>query len=167
MIWRPRKPPHARHLPSTHYRCRRAISTSPPPANCWASAAARESLPAAEAELRAALEMNVALAGPDSWRTARSEAGLAWMLIKRRTTRGGRTDAGGGALQIAGDGGTAASCDTAGDRAARSSTIVRITVTPRRNGFSRRLTSGKLAELCSPRGVRLSGWVIRTTNEES
>jgi len=41
----------------------------------------RGSLTAAEGELRTALDMNVALAGPDSWRAARSEASLAWALI--------------------------------------------------------------------------------------
>ena len=43
----------------------------------------RGSLAAAEAELRAALDINTALAGPDSWRTARSAASLGWALIKR------------------------------------------------------------------------------------
>jgi tetratricopeptide (TPR) repeat protein len=43
----------------------------------------RRESPAAEAEMRTALEMNAALAGPDSWRTARSEASLGWLLIKR------------------------------------------------------------------------------------
>jgi len=41
----------------------------------------RGSLTAAEVELRTALDMNVALAGADSWRAARSEASLAWALI--------------------------------------------------------------------------------------
>ncbi len=43
----------------------------------------RGSLPAAEAELRTALDMNVGLVGADSWRSARSEAGLGWALIAR------------------------------------------------------------------------------------
>jgi eukaryotic-like serine/threonine-protein kinase len=38
---------------------------------------------AAEAELRAALEMNIGLVGPDSWRSARSQASLGWALIAR------------------------------------------------------------------------------------
>jgi serine/threonine protein kinase len=42
----------------------------------------RGSLAAAEAELRAALDMCVGLAGPDSWRAARSEASLGWTLIQ-------------------------------------------------------------------------------------
>jgi hypothetical protein len=37
----------------------------------------------AETELRAALDLTSALAGPDSWRTARAEAGLGWTLIAR------------------------------------------------------------------------------------
>jgi hypothetical protein len=41
------------------------------------------SLAAAETEIRTALDMNVGLAGPDSWRSARSEAGLGWTLIAR------------------------------------------------------------------------------------
>jgi hypothetical protein len=40
-------------------------------------------LAAAEIELRTALEMTVSLAGPDSWRAARSEASLGWTLIQR------------------------------------------------------------------------------------
>ena len=43
----------------------------------------RELLAAAEAELRAALDVNIALAGADSWRAARSEASLGWALIAR------------------------------------------------------------------------------------
>jgi serine/threonine protein kinase len=43
----------------------------------------RGALAAAEAELRAALDMTLGLAGPDSWRSARSEASLAWALIAR------------------------------------------------------------------------------------
>ncbi len=43
----------------------------------------RGSLAAAEAELRTALDMTVGLAGADSWRTARSEASLGWLLIQR------------------------------------------------------------------------------------
>jgi len=43
----------------------------------------RGSLAAAEAELRAALDVNIALAGADSWRAARSEASLGWALIAR------------------------------------------------------------------------------------
>jgi serine/threonine protein kinase/tetratricopeptide (TPR) repeat protein len=43
----------------------------------------RHSVAAAEVELRAALDINSALAGPDSWRTARTQAGLAWALILR------------------------------------------------------------------------------------
>jgi serine/threonine protein kinase len=42
----------------------------------------RGSLVAAEAELRAAFDMNVGLAGADSWRAARSEASLGWALIQ-------------------------------------------------------------------------------------
>jgi serine/threonine protein kinase/tetratricopeptide (TPR) repeat protein len=49
----------------------------------------RGSLAAAEAEIRTAVDMNVALAGTDSWRVARSEASLGWVLIKRdRATEG-------------------------------------------------------------------------------
>jgi hypothetical protein len=43
----------------------------------------RESLAAAEAELRISLDMNIGLAGPDNWRTVRSQASLGWALIKR------------------------------------------------------------------------------------
>ena len=43
----------------------------------------RGSLASAEAELRTALDMNLGLAGPDSWRSARSEASLGWALITR------------------------------------------------------------------------------------
>ena len=43
----------------------------------------RGSLAAAEAELRVALDMALGLAGADSWRTARSEASLGWLLIQR------------------------------------------------------------------------------------
>jgi hypothetical protein len=43
----------------------------------------RGSLAAAETELNIALDMNAALAGPDSWRAARSEASLGWLLIAR------------------------------------------------------------------------------------
>jgi eukaryotic-like serine/threonine-protein kinase len=43
----------------------------------------RESLAAAEAELRISLDMNMGLAGPDNWRTVRSQASLGWALIKR------------------------------------------------------------------------------------
>ena len=37
----------------------------------------------AESELRTAVDMTTGLAGPDSWRTARSEASLGWLLIVR------------------------------------------------------------------------------------
>ena len=37
----------------------------------------------AQQELRAAWDINVGLAGPDSWRAARSEASLGWTLIQR------------------------------------------------------------------------------------
>jgi hypothetical protein len=37
----------------------------------------------AETELHIALDMTKALAGADSWRTARSEASLGWVLIAR------------------------------------------------------------------------------------
>jgi serine/threonine protein kinase len=37
----------------------------------------------AENELRTAVDMTTGLAGPDSWRTARSEASLGWLLIVR------------------------------------------------------------------------------------
>jgi serine/threonine protein kinase/tetratricopeptide (TPR) repeat protein len=37
----------------------------------------------AETEFRTALDMNAGLSGPDSWRTARSEASLGWTLIQR------------------------------------------------------------------------------------
>ena len=43
----------------------------------------RGSLMAAESEFRIAVDMTVGLAGADSWRTARSEASLAWTLIQR------------------------------------------------------------------------------------
>jgi len=42
----------------------------------------RGSLPAAENELRSSVEISTALAGADSWRTARSAASLGWLLIK-------------------------------------------------------------------------------------
>jgi hypothetical protein len=37
---------------------------------------------AAQIELRDAVELNMALAGPDNWRTARAQASLAWALIE-------------------------------------------------------------------------------------
>ncbi len=43
----------------------------------------RGSLAAAETELELALDMNVGLAGADSWRAARSQASLGWLLIAR------------------------------------------------------------------------------------
>ncbi len=43
----------------------------------------RGAVTGAEAELRAALDIDMALAGADSWRTARTQAGLAWALIMR------------------------------------------------------------------------------------
>jgi eukaryotic-like serine/threonine-protein kinase len=43
----------------------------------------RGSLALAETEFRTALDMNLGLAGPASWRVARSEASLAWALIVR------------------------------------------------------------------------------------
>jgi hypothetical protein len=43
----------------------------------------RGKLTAAEVELRAAVDINTALAGADSWRTARSQASLGWDLILR------------------------------------------------------------------------------------
>jgi hypothetical protein len=43
----------------------------------------RGSLAAAEAEIRTAMDINVALVGSDNWRVARSEASLGWALIKR------------------------------------------------------------------------------------
>jgi tetratricopeptide (TPR) repeat protein len=42
----------------------------------------RGSLAAAETELRAAVDIDTMLAGPESWRTARSSESLAWALIK-------------------------------------------------------------------------------------
>jgi tetratricopeptide (TPR) repeat protein len=42
-----------------------------------------DSLTDAESELRIALDMTVGLAGADSWRAARSEASLGWLLIER------------------------------------------------------------------------------------
>jgi eukaryotic-like serine/threonine-protein kinase len=42
----------------------------------------RGSLSAAEAELRSSVEINTALTGAGSWRTARSTASLGWALIK-------------------------------------------------------------------------------------
>jgi len=43
----------------------------------------RRGLPAdAQAEFRASADINAALTGPDSWRTARSSASLGWALIK-------------------------------------------------------------------------------------
>jgi eukaryotic-like serine/threonine-protein kinase len=41
----------------------------------------RGQFPSAETELRAALDIDVALAGPDNWRTARTQASLGWLLI--------------------------------------------------------------------------------------
>ena len=49
----------------------------------------RGALAAAESELRSALDINTALAGADSWRTARSAASLGWTLIKRDRTAEG------------------------------------------------------------------------------
>ena len=43
----------------------------------------RGSLAAAQTELQLALDMTVGLAGTDSWRTARSQASLGWVLIAR------------------------------------------------------------------------------------
>jgi serine/threonine protein kinase/Tfp pilus assembly protein PilF len=43
----------------------------------------RGSTDAAETEFRTAWDINVGLAGPDNWRTARSEASLGWTLIKQ------------------------------------------------------------------------------------
>ncbi len=43
----------------------------------------RGSLDAAEVQLRSAHDMNVELTGADSWRSARSEASLGWVLIAR------------------------------------------------------------------------------------
>ncbi len=43
----------------------------------------RGSPAAAESELRAAVDLTTALAGSDSWRTARAQASLAWALIQR------------------------------------------------------------------------------------
>jgi eukaryotic-like serine/threonine-protein kinase len=43
----------------------------------------RDALTEAESELRISLDINTGLAGPNSWRTARSEASLAWLLIAR------------------------------------------------------------------------------------
>jgi tetratricopeptide (TPR) repeat protein len=43
----------------------------------------RGSLAAAETELNTAMDINAALAGPDSWRAARSQASLGWLLIAR------------------------------------------------------------------------------------
>jgi hypothetical protein len=44
---------------------------------------------AAEAELRGAIDINMALVGADSWRTARAQASLAWALIQRGDAREG------------------------------------------------------------------------------
>jgi hypothetical protein len=38
-------------------------------------------LPAAEAEMRASLDMTRTLMGEEYWRTARAQAGLGWVLI--------------------------------------------------------------------------------------
>jgi hypothetical protein len=43
--------------------------------------ARRGLLAAAETELRAAVDIDSAIAGPGSWRTARAEASLGWNLI--------------------------------------------------------------------------------------
>jgi len=43
----------------------------------------RGELAAAETELRAAIDINTALAGTDSWRTARAQSTLGWVLILR------------------------------------------------------------------------------------
>jgi tetratricopeptide (TPR) repeat protein len=43
----------------------------------------RGSVDAAETEFRTAWDINLGLAGPDNWRTARSEASLGWTLIKQ------------------------------------------------------------------------------------
>lgn len=43
----------------------------------------RGAIAAAEVELHAALDINIALAGEDSWRTARTQAALAWASILR------------------------------------------------------------------------------------
>ena len=42
----------------------------------------RRLLPEAETELRTAVDIYTALAGPDNWRTARSQASLGWILIE-------------------------------------------------------------------------------------
>ena len=42
----------------------------------------RRLLPEAESQLRAALDIDTALAGYDSWRSARSRASLGWVLIE-------------------------------------------------------------------------------------
>jgi len=42
----------------------------------------RRMLPDAEAQLRTAVDIDTALAGPDNWQTARSQASLAWILMQ-------------------------------------------------------------------------------------
>ena len=44
---------------------------------------------AAEIELRAALDIDIALAGSTNWRTARTEASLGWLLIEENNAAEG------------------------------------------------------------------------------
>ena len=152
---RSRRPPSAGRLRAG--AARRGICMSPPPARLLGEVLLRRGcLAAAEAELRTALDMNVGLAGADSWRTARSEASLGWALIKRDKAAEGEPMLVAARSQTAGDGGPAAPRHTAGNRAGWSSTTARITAMPKPHGFSPRLTSGKLAELSGRHGVRLA-----------
>jgi eukaryotic-like serine/threonine-protein kinase len=50
---------------------------------------ARGQFQAAESELKTALNLNQRLAGPDSWRAARSEASLGWAMIEERNEADG------------------------------------------------------------------------------
>ena len=65
-------------------RCRRATCSWRRPEQLLGEVLMlRGSLAAAETELRAAVDINSALAGADSWRTARAQATLGWVLILR------------------------------------------------------------------------------------
>ena len=76
----------------------------------------RGSLAAAESELRAALDINTALAGADGWRTARSAASLGWTLIRRDRSRWKVSHAGGGTRPTACDRGRAAPSNAGSQR---------------------------------------------------
>jgi len=106
---------------------------------------------AAESEFRIAVDMTVGLAGADSWRTARSEASLAWTLIQRDKASEGEP------LLVAARSKLLASVG-AQHPATQEATarLVQYYRTRHRDSeadrFSRPPTSGKLAELPNPPG---------------